>query len=102
MMYRCADYPDLQCIYREHQMAQQQDPVPIGEHGAASVGCPTCSGAGAAAGSQQTPVNIALTVAFTNPVSMNAGHRPSTASPPPFRMPGLAPQIYGPINHTRH
>ena len=59
----CADYPDLNCIYKEHQLAQKQDPVPIGEHGAASIGCPTCAGGGAEAGAQQTPVSIALTIA---------------------------------------
>ena len=64
----CADYPELNCIYREHMMAQKQEPVPIGEHGAATVGCPSCQGGAAATGPTQKPTSIALTIAFNNPV----------------------------------
>ena len=46
-------------------MAQKQDLAAIGEHGAATLGCPSCQGGDNA---HQPPVNIALTIAYTNPV----------------------------------
>ena len=59
-----ADYPDLNCIWQGAQMAQKQDLAAIGEHGAATLGCPSCQGGDNA---HQPPVNIALTIAYTNP-----------------------------------
>ena len=55
-----ADYPDLNCIWQGAQMAQKQDLAAIGEHGAATLGCPSCQGGDNA---HQPPVNIALTIA---------------------------------------
>ena len=46
-------------------MAQKQDLAAVGEHGAATLGCPSCQGGDNA---HQPPVNIALTIAYTNPV----------------------------------
>lgn len=64
------DYPDLSCIYKETQLKKKQDAVPIGEHGQASLGCPTCktNDPKTNKGATQTPVSIALTLAYTNPV----------------------------------
>ena len=62
--------PDLSCVYREEQLEKKQDTISIGEHGDATLGCPSCAQNNEqGVGARQIPVNIALSVAYTNPVS---------------------------------
>merc|ERR1719487_2079889 len=62
----CADYPELSCIYQEEQLEKRQDEIPVGEHGQATVGCTTCKKGKNLATSDQKPVDIALSLKYTN------------------------------------
>ena len=64
----CADYPELSCIYREEQLIKKMKEISMGEHGQVSVGCPACKKGKDAKTSLQQPVDVALTLKYTNPV----------------------------------
>jgi hypothetical protein len=65
-----ADYPDLSCIFHKDQMWKMMDPIVVGEHGQASVGCTDCQNVDEPAGyvAQQPPTEVNLHEAYTNPI----------------------------------
>ena len=63
-----ADYPDQHCIFNTARLSSLADPVVVGMHGTATVGCSDCEGSGETSGAHQPPVDICLNEAFANPV----------------------------------